>query len=49
MPDFNKNIKMIDYLKQFGEYVETTTGRLSASQMLENYLFSPQMQQMQAA
>ena len=47
MPDFNKNIKMIDYLKQFGEYVETTTGRLSASQMLENYLFPPQMQQMQ--
>ena len=49
MPDFNKNIKMIDYLKQFGEYVETTTGRLSASQMLENYLFSPQMQQMQVS
>ena len=39
MPDFNKNIKMIDYLKQFGEYVETTTGRLSASQILENYLY----------
>ena len=49
MPDFNKNIKMIDYLKQFGEYVETTTGRLSASQMLENYLFSPQMQQTQVS
>ena len=47
MTDFNKNIKMIDYLKQFGEYVDTTTGRLSASQMLENYLFPPQMQQMQ--
>lgn len=46
MPDFNKNIKMIDYLKQFGEYVETTTGRLSASQILENYLFPPSIQQM---
>lgn len=49
MPDFNKNIKMIDYLKQFGEYVETTTGRLSASQMLENYLFPPSIQQMQVS
>ena len=49
MPDFNKNIKMIDYLKHFGEYVETTTGRLSASQMLENYLFPPSIQQMQVS
>lgn len=49
MPDFNKNIKMIDYLKQFGEYVETTTGRLSASQILENYLFPPSIQQMQVS
>ena len=40
---------MIDYLKQFGEYVETTTGRLSASQMLENYLFPPSIQQMQVS
>ncbi len=47
MPDFNKNIKMIDYLKSFGEYVETTTGKLSASQMLENYLFPPSIQQQQ--
>ena len=49
MPDFNKNIKMIDYLKQFGEYVETTTGRLSASLILENYLFPPSIQQMQVS
>ena len=47
MPDFNKNIKMIDYLKSFGEYVETTNGKLSASQMLENYLFPPSIQQQQ--
>lgn len=47
MPDFNKNIKMIDYLKSFGEYVETVNGKLSASQMLENYLFPPSIQQMQ--
>lgn len=47
MPDFNKNIKMIDYLKSFGEYVDTVNGRLSASQMLENYLFPPSIQQQQ--
>ena len=47
MPDFNKNIKMIDYLKSFGEYVETVNGKLSASQMLENYLFPPSIQQQQ--
>lgn len=45
MPDFNKNIKMIDYLKSFGEYVETINGKLSASQMLEQYLFPPTIQQ----
>ena len=45
MPDFNKNIKMIDYLKSFGEYVETINGKLSASQMLEQYLFPPSIQQ----
>lgn len=47
MPDFNKNIKMIDYLKSFGEYVDTPSGKLSASQMLENYLFPPSIQQQQ--
>ena len=47
MPDFNKNIKMIDYLKSFGEYVDTPNGKLSASQMLENYLFPPSIQQQQ--
>lgn len=47
MPEFNKSIKMIDYLKSFGEYVETPSGKLSASQMLENYLFPPQVQQQQ--
>ena len=45
MPDFNQNIKMIDYLKSFGEYVETINGKLSASQMLEQYLFPPSIQQ----
>lgn len=43
--DFNKNIKIIDYLRSFGEYIDTINGRLSASQVLEQYLFSPSMQQ----
>ena len=47
IPDFNKNMKMIDYLKSFGEYVDTPSGKLSASQMLENYLFPPSIQQQQ--
>ena len=33
IPDFNKNMKMIDYLKSFGEYVDTPSGKLSASQI----------------
>ena len=45
LSDFNKNIKIIDYLKSYGEYIDTTSGRLSASQVLEQYLFSPSMQQ----
>lgn len=43
--EFKKDIKMIDYVKQFGEYVDTVDGKLSASQLLEQYLFSPSMQQ----
>jgi ATP-binding cassette subfamily F protein uup len=45
LSDFNKNIKIIDYLKSYGEYIDTTNGKLSASQVLEQYLFSPSMQQ----
>lgn len=41
----NKNIKMIDYVKEFGEYIDTVDGKLSASQLLEQYMFPPSIQQ----
>ena len=42
----DSNVKVIDYLKEYGEYIETASGKLSASQLLENYFFTPAMQQM---
>ena len=42
----DSNIKVIDYLKEYGEYIDTNTGKISASQLLENYFFTPTMQQM---
>ena len=36
----NKDMKTIDYIKDFGEYIDTPTGRLSASQLLDEYEFS---------
>ena len=35
---------VIDYVKDIGEYVMTTEGRISASAMLERFLFTPDMQ-----
>ena len=42
----DSNIKVIDYLKEYGEYIDTKQGKISASQLLENYFFTPTMQQM---
>ena len=36
--------RVIDYVKDIGEYVMTTEGRISASAMLERFLFTPDMQ-----
>lgn len=36
--------RVIDYIRDTAEYVLTTEGRISASQMLEKFLFSPSMQ-----
>lgn len=36
--------RVIDYVKDIGEYVQTKEGRISASQMLERFLFTPEMQ-----
>lgn len=38
------NKRVIDYIKDTAEYVQTADGRISASQMLEKFLFSPSMQ-----
>ena len=36
--------RVIDYIKDIAEYVQTREGRISASQMLERFLFTPDMQ-----
>ena len=41
MPDA---VRVIDYLRNIAEYVETRDGRLSASQMLERFLFPMDVQ-----
>ena len=38
--EFDENMRIIDYIKEKGEYIETTEGVLSASQFLENYLLN---------
>lgn len=37
-------MKVIDYVKEVGEYVPTSDGRITASQMLENFLFEGAVQ-----
>lgn len=43
-PDMNTDRRVIDYVKDIAEYVQTREGRISASQMLERFLFTPDMQ-----
>ena len=43
--DMDNSIRMIDYIKQTAEYVETSSGAtISASQMLERFLFDGSQQ-----
>lgn len=42
--DMDTSLKVIDYIKNVAEYVKTKDGSISASQMLERFLFSPSMQ-----
>ena len=37
-------IRVIDYIKDVAEYIETSRGQASASQMLERFLFPPALQ-----
>ena len=36
--------RVIDYVKDIGEYIVTKEGRISASQLFERFLFTPDMQ-----
>ncbi len=40
--DYNQRV--IDYIKEIGEYIPVEKGRISASQLLERFLFTPEMQ-----
>ena len=43
-PELDPSQRVIDYVKDMGEYFRTGEGRISASQMLERFLFTPDMQ-----
>lgn len=42
--DMEEDLRVIDYIKNVAEYVKTPEGTVSASQMLERFLFPPNMQ-----
>ena len=44
VPDMNTEQRVIDYIKDVAEYLPTKYGKISASQMLERFLFTPEMQ-----
>lgn len=42
--EMDPQMKVIDYIREHGESVETPDGRLTASQLLETFLFPPDLQ-----
>lgn len=38
------SLRVIDYIRGIAEYIDTGNGRITASQMLEKFLFTPNMQ-----
>ena len=42
--DMNSSLRVIDYIKSFAEYFVTADGKIGASQMLEKFLFPPDLQ-----
>lgn len=44
VPNMNSSQRVIDYVKDIAEYIPTKDGRITASQMLERFLFTPEMQ-----
>lgn len=44
VPDMDKNQRVIDYIREVAEYIPTRDGKISASMMLERFLFDSAMQ-----
>lgn len=44
VPNMDTRQKVIDYVRDIAEYIPTKQGRITASQMLERFLFTPDMQ-----
>lgn len=42
--DMDENMSLLEYIKEEAEYISMKDGRISASQMLEKFLFQPDMQ-----
>jgi ATP-binding cassette subfamily F protein uup len=42
--DMNENLRVIEYIKEKAEFLNTPDGTISASQMLERFLFPPSVQ-----
>ncbi len=40
----DESLKVIEYVRNIGEYINTVNGKVSASQMCEKFLFPPKMQ-----
>lgn len=40
----DEKLNVLEYIKNIGEYVRTTTGLITASQMCDKFLFTPKMQ-----
>ena len=49
LPPVDPDLRLIDYMRSIAEYVLTPDGRLSASQMLERFLFPSQVHYTQLA
>ena len=44
VPDMDKQMRVIDYIREVAEYIPTRDGKISASMMLERFLFDSAMQ-----
>lgn len=44
LPEMNTSQRVIDFVKDIAAYIPTKEGRITASQMLERFLFTPDMQ-----